>query len=192
MGPSSVSPRPLCPRRRRQPHHQDVRATFMFMCGFSSACWCSCWRCSSSPSTGWRTLSPPLPPSLTAAAREGAPSPTWRSAASHLRGPPSPHCPPEGGSTHRHMGIVYVQVHFLMHACNNRQVCTDTRGPATPHCDKKHVSHKGSMALHSMHVYSNPTGPVSLLFSCTLQKHRRLIAHNVMKRCWRVRMTEPF
>lgn len=87
---------------------------------------------------------------------------------------------------------VYVQVHFLMHACNSRQACTDTRGPATPHCDKKHVSHKGSMAFHSMHVYSNPTGPVSLLFSCTLQKHRRLRAHDVMKRCWRVRMTEPF
>ncbi|KAG7224560.1 hypothetical protein INR49_011312 [Caranx melampygus] len=37
----------------------------------------------------------------TAAAKEGAPSPTWRSAASHLRSPPSPHCPPEDG---REMG----------------------------------------------------------------------------------------
>ena len=94
--PSCASPRPPLPRRR-PPRRRGARATSTSTCGSSSACWCSCWRCSSSPSTGWRTSSPPRPRSPTAAARGAAPSPTWRSAASRLRGPPCPRCPPEAG-----------------------------------------------------------------------------------------------
>ena len=97
-GSSSDSSRPL--PRRLPPRCRGAWPTFTCTCGFSSGCWWSCWRCSSSPCTGWRTSSPPLPPSPTAAARRAAPSPTWRSAASPLSAPLSPHYPPEGAKAH--------------------------------------------------------------------------------------------
>lgn len=192
MGPSSVSPRPL-PPRRRLPRRQDVRATFTSTCGFSSVCSCSCSRCSSSPSTGWRTLSRPLPLSLTSAAREGAPSRTWRYAAFHLRGPPSPHCPPEGGGlggggadpwTHMH-----VRVHFLLRACmqqqasmhRHKEACT-----ATPHCDNKtkHTSATNTAWFYIPGMFL--LIPLVQWVCCShviSHKHRRCITHNVMKEC---------
>lgn len=163
MGPSSASPQPLRPHQRPL-HHKDVRATFMFMCGSSSACSCSCWRCSSSPSTGWRTLSPPLPLSLTAAARGGAPSLIWRSAASHRRGPPSPHCRFEGGRTQR------IQTHRpkCMFKCISQ--CVDativmhaqTQSTQRPSDSSLWQKTCPSHRQHGIcfHVYSKHNGPV--------------------------------
>lgn len=156
-GPSSVSPRRPRPRRPLPPH-QGARATSMFTCGSSSACWCSCWPCSSSPSTGWRTSSPPLPRCPTAAAREGAPSPTWRSAASHLRGPPSPRCLREGGHAFGAWPGTF------LNAWNKRKSMhrTEASRCATTHYDI--LTFVPSMALLSIHVPSNPTALVSLSF----------------------------
>lgn len=163
MGPFFVPPQPLH-SHQQLPHRQGVRAMCTFTCGSSSACWYSCWRSSSSLSTGWRTSSPPHPLSPTSAAREGAPLPTWRSVASHLRGPPSPPCPPDG-----HGGATNTCVHVRtrQHAC----------------------SHTGQSQLLLTVTPTKQliTGPVSV-HAFTLQMgqcfrwHMDNIAHNAMKR----------
>lgn len=130
MGPSSDSPqpRPPPPPRRLPPLCRGAWPTFTCTCGFSSGSWCSCWRCSSSPCTGWRTSSPPPPPqSPTAAARRAAPLPTWRSAASPLSAPRSPHCPPEGAQAH--MGKYCITMHRHRACSSSRLVCPNPYGP---------------------------------------------------------------
>lgn len=148
MGLSSVSPRPL-PPHLRPPHLRGVQGMFMFMYGSFSACWCSFWRCSSFPYTGSRTSSPLLPLSPTAAAREEAPSPTWRYVASHLRGPPSLHSPPEGcGREH----IQYRHMHMCSHWCMPMQ----TKASMHTHIKHTEVQHLLTVTYKHKNLLSAP------------------------------------